>query len=268
MRSWLAATGLLLAVIPAGCRSFVAQTDARWAPDHSVLARADIQGDRVHIHNIRNCEYRTADDYTVRYYDKTFDLRQLNEVDYVVVPFSRLSGGAHTFLTFGFGDGQYVAVSIEARRERGKSIRPARTLVPYYQLIYVIADERDVVKLRTNYRQNDVYLYRIRAAPNQQRALFLDVLHRANSLASRPEYYHVLNNNCATNVFWHLSLISPRPVPYNWQVLLPANSDRLAYNLGLIDTHLPFDQAKTAARVNDQAYRYANSPDFSSRLRR
>jgi hypothetical protein len=264
-RAWLAAL-LLPAVI--GCQHMRASKPSDWSPDHSVLASAEFHGNLVTVHNVRNCAYRTADDYTPHYYDKTYDLDRLDSVDFVMVPFTEFAGGAHTFLSFGFEGREFVSVSAEMRKRRRDRFPSLRAGLPLRPLIYVVGDERDLIRLRTNYRMNDVYVYRLRTDRMQSRIMFRDMLERANQLVARPEYYNVVTNNCATNVLRHVNRVAVRPVPYTWKVLLPGYSDRLVYEMGLLQTDTTFEQTKQRSRVNDLAYRYRDSPDFSVMIRR
>ncbi|HEX3655861.1 MAG TPA: DUF4105 domain-containing protein [Pirellulales bacterium] len=262
----LLAFGLL--TIVAGCQNMRASRPTDWTPDHAVLAHADFDANRVTVHNVRNCVYRTADDYTPQYYDRTYDLEQIASVDFVVVPFADFAGGAHTFLSFGFDDRQYVAVSAEMRKRRRDIFPSLRAGLPLRPLIYVIGDEHDLIGMRTNLRKNDVYVYRLRTNREQARVMFCDVLERANTLISRPEYYNVVTNNCNTNALRHVNRVAARPVPYTWQVLLPGYSDRLVYQMGLLDTDTSFEQTRQRAKVTELAHRYGSSPDFSALIRR
>lgn len=253
----------------AGCAAFLRPSNDRvWAPELERLATADFQGPRVTVHNIRNCHYRTEEDFTVNWYDRAFDLRELNSVDYIVVPFSRLPAGAHTFVSFGFAGRDYLAVSIETRREKGENYIPLRGITNRFEIVYVVGDERDLIGLRTNIRHDDVYVYRLRCSPQQAQAMFVDVMDRCNKLAHEPEFYHTITNNCMTNVVDHYNHVSQTKVPYNWQILLPGFSDRLAYNMGLIDSDASFEQTRERARVNEQAYLYRDRDDFSVMIRR
>jgi hypothetical protein len=238
-----------------------------WIPAQAVLATAELRGDSLTVRNIRNSQYLNADDYVVRYYDKTFDLRRLRSVDFVTVPFQDSPTLAHTMLSFGFGDGDFLAVSVEARYEEGETYSPVKGALRQYELIYVVADERDVIVLRAKHRKDDVYLYRTRATPEMARALLLDVMARANKLAAEPEFYDALSNNCTTNIVAHVNRIQPGRVPLNVGMLLPGYADRLAYDLGLLDTQLPFEKLKRQAQIDRVASRYADEPDFSQRIR-
>lgn len=251
--------------IASGCRT---GRPSEWSPDHAVLARADFDAsNHVTVHNIRNCVYRTSTDYTPQYYDRTYDLAQLDSVDFVLVPFNRFSAGAHTFLSFGFEGRDYLAVSAELRKRRRDVFPSLRSGLPLRPLIYVVGNERDLIGLRTNYRHNDVYVYRLRATPQQVQAMFRDCMVRANKLIDQPEYYNVVTNNCNTNVLRHINHIAAHRIPYSWQVLLPGYSDRVLYEMGLLDTRASFDETRRQAKVSETATRFLNSPDFSSQIR-
>lgn len=241
--------------------------DRDWSADQAVLPHAEFDGDRVRVHNIRNCHYRGQDDYTVDYYDKTFDLDKLDSVDFIMVPFAEAPTMAHTMLSFGFEGKDYLVLSVEVRKEKGETYDPLRGLLRQYEIMYVLGDERDLVGLRANHRLNDVYIYRAQASRRQARALFVDVIHRVNQLHDEPEFYDTLTNNCTTNIVDHVNHLAPDRVPYDYRVLLPGYSDRLAYDLGLLDTHGTFEQTKARARVNYLAYLHRNGADFSAKIR-
>jgi hypothetical protein len=238
-----------------------------WIPEHKTLAYAELDGERLHIHNVRNCEFFSYRDCLVEHYDRTYDLSQIQTVDFLMVPFNESPALAHTMLSFGFANGDYVGVSVEVRLERGESYSPTLGLFGQFELIYVIADERDLIRVRTEYRDVDVLVYRTKATPDQARALLLDVVKRANELRDKPEYYDTLTNNCTTNIVRHINTLAPGRVPYDYRVLLPGFADNLAYELGLLDSSRPFADLKQAARVNDLALRYKDDPHFSQRIR-
>ncbi len=231
------------------------------------MPTADFNGNLVTVHNVRNTSYRTADDYTVHHYDKTFDLDKLDSVDFIMVPLPEVPGGAHTFLSFGFQGQDYVAISVEVRRQKGEEFSAARSLTEPYELMYVVGDERDLIGLRTVYWLEDVYMYKANSPTPQMRALFVDMLKRANKLSQKPEYYNLVTNNCTTNIIRHINNVSPNRVPYTHQVLFPAYADRLAYELNLIKVDETFARTKENARINELAYIYRNDPNFSARLR-
>jgi hypothetical protein len=264
--SWIAAIViLLLGILWLRTRP---SNDRHWAVENAVLPFAEIEGSRVRIHNVRNNDYRTATEFTPRYEDRELDLDELRSVWFIVVPFGKSwAGPAHTFLSFGFDRDRFLAISVEVRKRQGEEYSPWKGLSRSYELMYVIADERDVVRLRSNFRGDEVFLYPIRATPEQGRSLLLSMLARANRLRARPEFYNTLTNTCTTNIVRHVNTIAPRRVPFSYKVLLPGYSDHLAYDLGLIDTELSFEKARERFRITERARRHGDRPDFSLRIR-
>jgi hypothetical protein len=286
--NWRLVSGaMLLFVAMAGCRVFgnrdpftaseplalssqlVPSNHRDWSPDLAVLSHAEFDGNEVKVHNIRNCTYRADDEYVVRHYDKTFDLDKIIEVDFVVVPFRETPSLAHTLLSFGFDGEDYVSVSVEARLEKSERYSPVLGAMRQFELMYVIADERDVLLRRTKFRGVDVYLYRTRATPKQARELFVDVMSRVNKLYREPEFYDTVTNNCTSNIVQHINRLQPNRLSlYDPRVLLPGYADHLAYDLGLLDTSKSFAQLREEARINARANRYADRKDFSELIRR
>lgn len=245
--------------------------DRDWNADQAILPTAEITGDQVTFHNIRNFSYASTTSFTPAYYDKTFDVSKLVRAYYIVEPFSGYAGAAHTFLSFEFedadGEPDFVAISVEIRKEKGESFSAGKGLLKQYEIMYVIADERDVVKLRSNYRKDKVYVYPVKGDIAKIREVFLDMVTRANKLAENPEFYNTLTNTCTTNIVRHANTISPERVPFDFSILLPENSDKLAYDLGLIDTDLSFEEARAAYLINERAEQFADDPDFSLKIR-
>lgn len=241
--------------------------DRNWNNDQAVLPYSVFNGDTVDVKNIRNFTYASTTEYSVAYYDKTFVLSELNSVDYIVEPFGSI-GAAHTFLSFGFEGGSHLAISIEIRKEVGESFSPLKGLLRQYEIMYVIADERDVVKLRTNYRKDAVYLYPVTTSKEHMRTLFVDMLTRANELKDKPEFYNTLTNNCTTNIASHVNNITPKRIPWDIRLLLPENSDVLAKEIGLIAQDMTIEEAREKYQINEKAERFADDPDFSRKIRK
>ncbi len=249
--------------------------DRDWNKDQEVLARAEINGDIVSIKNIRNIDYRSTKDYDVRYYDKSFDLNKLESVWYMVEPFAgHGAGAAHTLVSFGFAGGDYVSISVEIRKEKGESFSALKGLLRQYELVYVIADERDVIKLRSNYRKDEVFLYPIKTTKENMQKLFLSMINRANKLATEPEFYNTLTSTCTTNIVSHVNDIVPGRVPWSLKVLMPAYSDELAYRIGLFETKaedgrtMALEELRERYKINERAEKYADSEYFSVMIRR
>lgn len=259
---------LLLAPPAAWWAALQPSNDRDWTADNAVLPWAEVRGDSVRVHNVRNALHLGPDSVVVRHEDRAYDLRELVRAWYLVEPFEKdWRGPAHTLASFEFANGEFLAVSVEVRKEKGETYSLLKGLLKRFEITYVVADERDAIGVRTNVRKDDVYLYPIRAPREKVRAMLLDMLARANELREEPEFYNTLTNTCTTNLAEHVNRVTPRRVPLSWRVALPGYSDRLAYDLGLIDTGLPFDAARERFFITDKAQRSADAPDFSARIR-
>ena len=237
-----------------------------WQTEVAVLPYATRDGDLVTLHNIRNFDYRTEQDFAARYDDRTFDLRKLDAVDLIAVYWAG-DAIAHIMVSFGFA-GDHVAISIETRKEKGEAYSSIAGFFKQYELIYVVGDERDLIRVRTNYRdpQERAYLYRTRMSPANARRLFLEYVQRIEQLKERPEFYNTLTTNCTTDV-WSLARLLSNQVPLDWRVLLSGYFPEYAYDLGSLDTRVPFAELKRRSLINDAAHAAAQGADFSARIR-
>jgi hypothetical protein len=239
--------------------------DREWLPDLAILPYAEVAGNRVTVHNIRNCDYRSETDFDVRHYDKTFDLDKLRTAELYMVYWGS-PHMAHTMATFGFDGGDYVCFSIETRKEKGEGYSAVKGLFRQFELTYVVADERDLVRLRTNYRQGEeAYLYQVRMTPEQARRLFLDYLNRANALKARAEWYNALTDNCTTAI--RTQRAASDRSPWNWRMLVNGHLDELLYERGMIATNLPFAEVKKLCHINARAKAADKAADFSKLIR-
>jgi hypothetical protein len=239
-----------------------------WRADLMVLPHVEFEGETITIRNVRNCRYRSESDYDVRHYDMRFRLTDVRTIDFIIVPFKETALLAHTMLSFGLADGRHFVVSVEARLEQDQDYSAVAAAGRRFPLTYVVADERDVILLRTLVRDVQVYLYPGRAQPQQIQDLLVDMLARVNQLHRQPEYYDSLTNNCTTNLVDHVNKLRPGRIPRDWRVLLPGHSDRLAYELGLLEIQGPFEYARSNYQVNQLAGLYADDPEFSKRIRK
>jgi Domain of unknown function (DUF4105) len=239
-----------------------------WQPDVAVLPFASIDGERVTLHNIRNIDYRSETDFTTAYYDRTFDLDQVESAELVAVYWMG-PAIAHVFVSFGFADGHHVAISIETRKELGESYSTVQGFFRQYELYYVVADERDVIRLRTNYRHDppeDVYLYRVQGSAENRRRLLLEYLHKINALKEHAEFYNSLTTNCTSNIWMH-SRVNPGHLPYSWKILLSGYVPEYLYEHGRLDTSVPFEELRRRGHVNARAQAADKAEDFSQRIR-
>ena len=239
-----------------------------WSPDQAVMPEVEfLDNDHVRIRNIRNIRYRTTRDYDLDYYDRIIDPTTLDSAWLAISPFAHF-GIAHAFLSFGFNDGTYLAVSIEIRRKRGKSFDPLKAFMRQFEIMYVLADERDVIGVRTNCIGYTVRLFPIQSEPHRMQAVFLDILKRADKLGREPEFYNTIWNNCTTNIIGHTRRFSEKPIPvWSYRYLLPESLDKIAYRLAMIDTHLPFEAAREHFDITKAAQAAGDAEDFSRAIR-
>jgi hypothetical protein len=256
---------ILVAVLLAWWLRIPPRNDRDWQPEVAVLAWADIDGDDVVLHNVRNNDYRTPTDYTSRYEERRVSLSALRSLDLFLSSWGSPMI-AHTIMSFGFDDGAYVAFSIETRKEKGELYSAVRGFFRQYELIYVVADERDVVRQRTNARGEDVRLYRLRTRPEGLRHMFVDYLRHLNHLRDHPEWYNALTHNCTTTIRGH---VPPGTAGSwrSWKLLLNGYVDELAYDVGALDPTLPFATLRAESRINARAEAADRAPDFSRRIR-
>ena len=240
-----------------------------WQTDVSVLPYATIDGDLVTVHNIRNFDYRSETDYTPAWYDKTFDLNKLEGVD-LIASYWMGPAIAHTFLSFAFEGGDHLAISIETRKEKGEAYSTIKGFFRQYELFYVVADERDVIRLRTNFRQDppeQVYLYRLKGSLENGRRLFLEYLHGMNALKDKPEFYNTLTTNCTTQI-WLSARVNTEHIPFSWKILASGYVPQYLYENGRLEDNGPsFDEVQRRALINARANAVDSPLDFSARIR-
>jgi len=250
-------------------QSLVPSNDRLWQRDVAVLTSATVEGNLVTLHNVRNFQYRSEFDYSPAYYDKQVKLDELTGVDLIATYWMGPSI-AHIFLSFAFADGQHVAVSIETRKEIGESYSTINGFFRQYELYYVVADERDVIGLRTNHRHSppeQVYLYPLQSDLGNARRLFMAYIERINQLYERPEFYNTLTTNCTTSI-WMSSLVNEDHLPFSWKLLASGHVPQYLYEQGRLQGgQQPFAELQRAALINPRAHAAGDSADFSRLIR-
>jgi Domain of unknown function (DUF4105) len=244
--------------------------DRPWEPDLSETPWAEIDNDKVTLHNFRSCDYRGEFDYTCQWLTKSLDLSELRGLD-LAITYWGSPYIAHTILSFQFGDHDYVAASIETRKEIGKGYSAVLGFFRQYELVYVFADERDLIRLRTNFRSGEeVYLFHTAAQPEWARQLFLQYLNHANQLHDRPQWYNALTRNCTTVIFHFMAdmgRLPPGTSLHNWRIILNGRSDEMLYKGGNFEGNLPFPELKESAHINAAARLADRDADFSHAIR-
>lgn len=239
--------------------------DRNWRPEVALMPRAVLEGDRVHITSVRDFDYRTRHDFTIRYENRDVSLSHLTGIDFYVSYFTQGPVG-HTFLSFIFDNAPPLSISIETRPEVGEGFAPVASLFKQFELIYVVGSERDLVGVRTNHRREAVYLYRLNASADDARRLFLIYLARINELADRPEFYHLLTNSCTINIVRYANAAG-RVGRIDIRHVLNGLIDSYLYTSGRVDTTLPFEELRRRSKINAAAEAADGAIDFSERIR-
>jgi hypothetical protein len=258
---------LALVAVVIGWNGLTPSNTRNWLPDVEKLATATIAGDEVTVRNIRNFDYRTDTDFTPVYYDRTFRVSELVAVDLFAVYWMG-PAVAHTILSFEFADDNHLAISIETRKEHGQGYSTVLGFFRHYELIYVVADERDVVRLRTNYRKppEDVYLYRLQGPIENAQRLFLAYMERLNALAEHPEFYNTLADNCTTGI-WLNTLVNKDHLKLSWKLLASGYTPDYLYENGRLDSSLPFSELQQRSLINQRGQAAGDASDFSQQIR-
>jgi hypothetical protein len=257
------ALGLVL--LHAWWYSLEPRNDRDWIADVAHPPTAELDGDTLTIHDLRNFDYRSETDYTARWETRTYDLARLNGLD-LFMSYWGSPSIAHTIMSWDFDDGQHLAISIETRKERGETYSAIAGFFKQYELYYVAADERDVVRLRTNYRGEDVYLYPLRVEPAQARAVLLDYVKTMNELAAQAQFYDAATANCTTSIRTHVKHIGAAQ-PLDWRLFLNGYGDQMLYERGRIDNSRPFAEVRAAAAISERGKAAGQDPDYSARIR-
>lgn len=246
--------------------------DRIWNKDQKILSYANFDENNknlIHIYNIRNITYRNETDFDVYYYNRTVNIENLETLDYMVEDLEGFPGFAHTLLTFGFKDGTHTAISVEIRKEVGEHYHPVTGVLAKFELMYVIADERDVINLRANYRNDTIYLYPINISKQSLDNLFVNMLIKTNKLTTKPLFYNTFTSTCTTNLAEEASISTNQSfLRYHPYILLPGYSDKILLNRNLIITNITNrEELKIKFNINKQAREYEYSDDFSKGIR-
>jgi len=260
---------LLIFIVWQGLKRVPMEGD--WQEQLRVISTAEFNGDSVTVKNVRNFRYSpTEKDMHPAYYNKTYDLNQIKKVWYVTEPFNENQSAAHTFVSFEFNNGDFLAISIEARKTKNQTYSTWKGMLRTYPLVYIAADERDVLLLRANIRRDRVYVYPVKLEkPENGRLILVDMLTRMNELVStKPAWYNTLFANCTSSITKHVNKITPGRISiFSWQLWLTASADELALNHGLIDTDLPIEQARKKYSVNEVSERVGDISSYSTQIR-
>jgi hypothetical protein len=266
-RPWVGMTGFALAfaVMLIWWVSIKPANYRVWAADVAQMTSGTVEGAQVIVHNVRNFDWRTDADYTQRWETRSYNLDQLNSVDLITSYWSS-PAIAHVLISFGFDDGQHIVFSVEIRREKTEDFSEIGGFFKEFELSIIAADERDVIRVRTNVRGEDDYLYRIRMPAVTMRSLFLAYLGEANGLVTTPRFYNTITINCTTLVYHMMKQILGY-LPLDYRLLLSGYLPSYVYKVGGLDTRYPLEKLRELGRITDRAKAAGNSEHFSEDIR-
>jgi len=237
-----------------------------WQPEVARLPYGEITGDILTLHNVRNFHYRDVQDFDPHWETRRYDLSQLCSLD-LFMSYWGLRHIAHTILSWGFENGDHLAISIETRKRVGQSYSSIKGFFKQFNLIYVAADERDLIRLRTNLRKEEVYLYPlVNVNQDRVRALLESYLQHMNKLVNQAEFYHALVMNCTSAITTHTKIVDPDVSVTDWRLFANGHIDEMLYEHGAIRTDLPFSEVRKMSRV-DLRMRQLDIKNFSAQMR-
>ncbi|MFC4761664.1 Lnb N-terminal periplasmic domain-containing protein [Dyella koreensis] len=236
-----------------------------WADDVSHLLSGQVTGSLVTLTNVRNFHWRTDDDYDIHWETRSYDLDHLASAD-AVLSYWGSPAIAHAMISFGFDDGRHVVFSVEIRKKRGEQFSSIGGFFRQFETILVAADENDIIRVRTNVRGEDDYLYPLRMDKPAMRALFLSYVRTADELVETPAFYNTIASNCTTLVYGMAKKIDPG-LPWDIRLLMTGYLPEYLHKVGAVDTSIPVEQLRQRARITDKARNSPSDADFSKAIR-
>ena len=258
--------GLALAVLVGWWLSLAPSHERVWADDVSRMLVSRIDGNRLVLDNVRNFDWRTETDYTPRWETREYDLAGLESAD-LILSYWMGPHIAHTLVTFGFKDGKKLVFSLEIRKERHETFSAIGGFFRQFEQVIIASDERDLIRTRSNARGEQVYLYRLRARPEQLRAVLLEYLQRAEALRRQPEFYNTLTSNCTTILYELAHRIAP-DLPLDYRLLASGHFAEYAYDQDALTPGVPYARLQKLGHINARARQSdIDGSDFSRAIR-
>jgi len=268
LRNACLAVAALYACVIAWHLLIPASNDRDWLPEYAVLPYASFDGSLVQVRNIRNFDYKSESEFATAYYDKAFDLDKLESVDLILSYWDGNTAVAHTMVSFGFSDGSHLCVSAEMRREKGEPQGSIRGLFKQFEIIMVLGDERDLLRLRTDFRKEELYVFPTKTPKAEAKLLLLAFLKKANELRERPEFYNTLTSNCTLFLVPIFRSVRAPKKAFDMRLILNGSSSQMAYENGWIDSMgLSYEELKAKCHANQYVCKPGDAEGYSEAIR-
>ncbi len=265
-RGGLFCSFILFALLLFWWQSLTPSGDKDWAPDVTRVSHGEIQGDRLIMYNVRNFRYTDEDNFTTRWETREYDLEKLQNLD-IFLSYWASDHITHTIMSWDFGEDNHLAISIETRKDKSQSYSAVQGFFKQFELIYIAADERDVIRLRTNYLKERVYYYRLNVSKEASRAFLENYLEEMERLSHVPEFYNALTRNCTTTIHLHSRAVGRQETTaFDWRLILNGHVDELLYDRSVISRDMAFDVLRKASRIDLYMQKYGVE-GFSRKLR-
>lgn len=249
----------LFAIILIWWQTIEPTNDRDWAVGVDRIAHGTIENNTLTIHNVRDFDYLDDGTPVPNWKSRSYDLGNLTGLD-IFLSYWASDNIAHTILSWDFGGGEHLAISIETRKDKTQQYSAIKGFFKEFGLAYVAATEDDLIRLRTNFRKERVYLYRLLATREQARNLLEEYLNEMNLLVDEPKFYNALNRNCTTTIQIHANASrADTPPPLDWRLLLSGHVDELLYDRGAIAQTLPFEELRQQSRIDLAAQNYSGN---------
>jgi len=246
--------------------------DRGWEYGMETLADITITGNRVHVGRLRDFEWAPDGPRSSAYVERSFDLDRIQRAWLVKEPFTLppltgFKGMAHTYFVFDFERESPVAVSVEARRERGESFDAIRGLLNWFELIYVWGTERDLTGSRAVREKNELYMYRLNISLQAAQRLFLHLARVTQRLATQPRFYNSFTSNCTNELAKAANMVQRGAIPPNLALIFPGYSDEVLYKLGFLTNDMSLEVLRQRAYISDVVKANYERPELSILLR-
>ncbi|GLZ26637.1 membrane protein [Stutzerimonas stutzeri] len=267
LRPWIAICGYLslFALLQVWWNSLEPSNHRVWTDDLIKMTYGRADGSQVTLHNVRNFDWRSDEDYDARWETRRYDLDRLASID-LATSYWGMPAIAHVLVSFGFDDGRFLVFTVEIRKERGERYSEIGGFFKQFELSIVATDERDALRVRTNVRGEDVYLYRVNMPPDAMRELFLSYLEQANQLNKTARFYNTVTANCTTIVFDMMRQIVSG-LPFDYRLLLTGYLPGYLQDVGGLEQSFSLQELRQRGRITERARRAGDDTDFSRLIR-